>query len=128
MIKTGVQMVRGVGFASVLILSTWTFFLPIAGFHHMIICGVLGPVCLDGETPRSGDLLWGEYDVKIFQIALPLAFYYGLAASSWVFGWCARLGDGLWKHLVFTARTIHSSHPVVAIDYLFVKPCTLFPF
>ena len=110
MIKTGVQRVRGVGFASVLILSTWTFFLPIAGFHHMIICGVLGPVCLDGETPRSGDLLRGEYDVKIFpdRFAVSLLLWAGCILLGF---WVVR-AFGRW--LVETSRIHSKDNPLVA--------------
>lgn len=55
------QVWRGVGYAGAVVVPTWLFFGPIAGFHHMIHCGLLCPVFLDGETRMGGPIVLGEY-------------------------------------------------------------------
>ncbi len=60
------QIRRGAAFAVCVVVLTWLFFAPIAGFHHIIACGVLAPVVLNGETPQGDRLLWGEYEVRFF--------------------------------------------------------------
>jgi hypothetical protein len=61
------QIVRGIGYAASLILPSWLLFGPVAAFHHMVRCGLLCPVFLDGEMPRSGvPRFLGEYDVHVF--------------------------------------------------------------
>jgi hypothetical protein len=72
------QIGRGVGLAGGLIVATWLFFAPIAGFHHIIACGILAPVVLNGETPaEAGDYVWGEYEVRFFpgRFAVSLALW-----------------------------------------------------
>ncbi len=66
MAPLGSQIRRGAGLAVCFVLLTWLFFAPIAGFHHIIACGVLAPVVLNGETPQGDHLLWGEYEVRFF--------------------------------------------------------------
>lgn len=36
--------------SALLVVWTWLCFLPIAGFHHMFRCGLLGWAILDGEN------------------------------------------------------------------------------
>jgi len=64
--QTVLQLYRGVVLAIGLIVPTWLLFGPVAGFHHMISCGILGPVVLNGETPQGDHLLWGEFEVRFF--------------------------------------------------------------
>ena len=58
------QIWHGTLYAGAIIFLTWLFFGPVAGFHHMIRCGVLCPVFLDGETPEGGLPMWGEFEVR----------------------------------------------------------------
>ncbi len=67
-IGRGIALGLGIGFLS------WLFFLPIAGFHHIIACGILAPVVLNGETPQGSHLLWGEYDVRFFPGRFAVSF------------------------------------------------------
>jgi hypothetical protein len=61
------QLSRSVVLAGGFIVATWLFFAPIAGFHHIIACGILAPVVLNGEAPaQAGDYVWGEYAVRFF--------------------------------------------------------------
>jgi hypothetical protein len=60
------QISRRVVFAVGLVVLSWLFFAPIASFHHLIACGILAPIVLNGETPQGGHLLWGEYEVCFF--------------------------------------------------------------
>jgi uncharacterized BrkB/YihY/UPF0761 family membrane protein len=64
--QTALQIYRGVILAIGIIVPTWLFFGPVAGFHHMLACGILAPVVLNGETPRGDRLLWGEFEVRFF--------------------------------------------------------------
>jgi hypothetical protein len=64
--KRLLEILRGIGYAVVLIVPTWLFFAPLAGFHHMIVCGILCPIGLDGEGPIGNHPLWGEYKVNFF--------------------------------------------------------------
>ena len=57
---------RGVALAVGFVVLSWLFFAPIMGFHHIIACGILAPVVLNGETPQGTDLLWNEYEVRFF--------------------------------------------------------------
>lgn len=57
------QLCRGTLYAGAIIFLTWLFFGPVAGFHHMIRCGILCPVFLDGESPQGGHPMWGEFEV-----------------------------------------------------------------
>lgn len=54
---------RGTLYGGVILFLTWLFFGPVAGFHHMIRLGLLGPLFLDGDSPESCHLMWGEYQV-----------------------------------------------------------------
>ncbi|HWQ93668.1 MAG TPA: hypothetical protein VN673_18545 [Clostridia bacterium] len=75
------QLYRGVVLAFGIIVPTWVLFGPIAGFHHMIACGILAPVVLNGETPQGDRLLWGEFEVRFFP---------GRFAAS-LFLWCGAM-------------------------------------
>jgi hypothetical protein len=66
MSQLSLQIRRGACFALCFVVLTWLFFAPIAGFHHIVACGVLAPIVLNGETPQGGRLLWGEYEVRFF--------------------------------------------------------------
>jgi len=68
------QIHRGLGFAVGLVVLSWLFFGPIAGFHHIIACGILAPVVLNGETPQGTHLLWGEYEVRFFAGRFAVSF------------------------------------------------------
>lgn len=57
---------RGVWFALCFVVLTWLFFAPVAAFHHIVACGVLAPIVLNGESPQGGHLLWGKYEVRFF--------------------------------------------------------------
>jgi len=67
------QLWRGCLYAATVVVLTWLFFGPIAGFHHMIRCGLLCPVFLDGESPQGGHLMWGEFEVRFFPIRIALS-------------------------------------------------------
>jgi hypothetical protein len=67
------QLWRGCLYAIAIIVLTWLFFGPIAGFHHMIRCGLLCPVFLDGESPEGGHMMWGEFEVRFFPIRMALS-------------------------------------------------------
>ena len=89
------QLMRGFGYAMILLIPTWLFFAPIAAFHHMVRCGLLCPVFLDGESPRSGvPLFLGEYDVHVFPGRLAISFV--LWAICVFLGW--RFTKGGVKH------------------------------
>jgi hypothetical protein len=61
------QVGRGILMAIGVIIPTVFFFAPILGFHHIIVCGILGPVVLNGEAPpEAGDYVWGQYAVRFF--------------------------------------------------------------
>lgn len=64
--QLGLAIRRGVGFALIFVVLTWLFFAPVAAFHHIVACGVLAPVVLNGETPQGDRLLWGKYEVRFF--------------------------------------------------------------
>jgi hypothetical protein len=49
-----------------IVLLSWLFFAPIAAWHHIVVCGVLAPVVLNGESPQAGHLLWGQYQLRFF--------------------------------------------------------------
>lgn len=57
MMQTILQLFRGGVLAMGIIVPTWLLFGPVAGFHHVIACGVLAPVVLNGETPQGDRLL-----------------------------------------------------------------------
>jgi hypothetical protein len=57
-----------------LLIVTWLFFGPVTGFHHVIGCGLLGPMFLDGDTPKSGHLMWGGYEVHFFVVRFAISF------------------------------------------------------
>jgi hypothetical protein len=46
------QILTGTILAIGLLPITWFFFGPIAGFHHMIGCGITFYLTLDGESPE----------------------------------------------------------------------------
>src|SRR5437667_4760575 len=60
------QIVSGILLAVALIPTTWFFFGPIAGFHHMYGFGITFYLMLNGEDPQPGDHMWGEYSVRFF--------------------------------------------------------------
>ncbi|HLH55237.1 MAG TPA: hypothetical protein VKY92_16660 [Verrucomicrobiae bacterium] len=61
------QMGRGILLAIGVVVPTVIFFAPLLGFHHIIACGILGPVVLNAETPpEPGDYVWREYAVRFF--------------------------------------------------------------
>jgi hypothetical protein len=61
------QIVSGFLLAVGLVPTTWFFFGPIAGFHHMIGFGPTFYLMLDGEdAPQPGDHMWGQYTVRFF--------------------------------------------------------------
>ena len=64
--KLLLQTLTGTILAMGLIPITWLFFGPIAGFHHMIGCGITFYLTLDGESPQPGSYMWGEYQVRFF--------------------------------------------------------------
>ncbi|HZQ47257.1 MAG TPA: hypothetical protein VFC07_09625 [Verrucomicrobiae bacterium] len=74
------QIIRGlidlVALFALLVIS-WVFFGPVAGFHHMIRCGILTPVFLDAEESFPGHLMWGDYYVFFFpgRIAVSLLLW-----------------------------------------------------
>ena len=72
------QIIRGILLALGLIPVTWLCFGPVAAFHHMHGFGVTFYLILNGEDPRPGDYMWGEYAVKFF----PVRFVAGLVL------WC----------------------------------------
>ena len=57
---------RGFAFVVCLVVPTLIFFAPLAGFHHIVACGVLAPIVLNGEGPLGPDPLWGQYEVRFF--------------------------------------------------------------
>jgi hypothetical protein len=71
------QLWRGSIYAAAIIFLTWLFFGPIAGFHHMIRCGLLCPLFLNGESPEGGHPMWGEFEVRfsIIRFVISLALW-----------------------------------------------------
>lgn len=78
-------LVRGLLLAIGLIPTTWLFFGPIAGFHHMIGFGLTFYLMLNGEDPQPGDYMWGEYGVRFFPIRFAVGFVLWLIAVWLVF-------------------------------------------
>jgi len=67
------QLWRGTLYAGGISTLTWLFFGPIAGFHHMIRCGLLCPIFLDGESPEGGHPMWGEFEVRFSLIRFAIS-------------------------------------------------------
>lgn len=60
------QIGRGIVVALGFVGVTWGFFGPIAGWHHIILCGILAPVVLTAEDAHvPGRPRWGDFDVVI---------------------------------------------------------------
>jgi hypothetical protein len=79
--KIGLQISRGILLGFVIIIPTIIFFAPLFGFHHIIACGVLAPIVLNGETPGGpGDYIWGTYAVRFFPGRFALSLIFWLAA------------------------------------------------
>jgi hypothetical protein len=57
--------------AVALMLWTWLWLLPIAGFHHMMRCGLLGWAILDGEDGPI-EVRWSGWTL-IISLAIWLA-------------------------------------------------------
>ena len=64
--NSGSQIVSGILLAIGLVPTTWFFFGPIAGFHHMYGFGITFYLMLNGEDPQPGDHMWGDYAVRFF--------------------------------------------------------------
>jgi hypothetical protein len=64
--SVSLQVGRGLVLAIGAVILTWIFFAPVVFGHHIVACGVLAPIVLNGETPKGGQLLWGEYEVRFF--------------------------------------------------------------
>ena len=64
--NSGSRIVSGILWAIGLIPTTWFFFGPIAGFHHMYGIGITFYLVLNGEDPQPGDRMWGDYAVRFF--------------------------------------------------------------
>lgn len=59
----GTQIVRGLVRGFWFVVCTWLFFGPVGGFHHMFRYGVTTYIFLNGEDPRPGHPMWGDYEV-----------------------------------------------------------------
>ena len=79
------ETVRAILLAVGLIPTTWFFFGPIAGFHHMVGFGITFYLVLNGEDPQPGDHMWGEYAVRFFPGRFALGFALWLVAVFLVF-------------------------------------------
>jgi hypothetical protein len=80
------QILSGVLLAIGLIPTTWFFFGPIAGFHHMIGFGPTFYLMLNGEdAPQPGDHMWGEYVVRFFPGRFVIGFALWLAVVFAIF-------------------------------------------
>ena len=71
------QIVRGIGYTGALIVPAWLFFGPVAAFHHMVRCGILTPIFLDGESPR-GEIVWEVFGEHFTVIVRPIQFVVSL--------------------------------------------------
>lgn len=63
--KTLLQLWHGIIYALIILAFICLFFAPVTGFHHMIQCGVLTAIFLDGEEHLGNYPVWGEYEVRI---------------------------------------------------------------
>jgi hypothetical protein len=46
-------------------LATVVLFGPLHGFHHMVVCGILGCLFLNGEDPDPNGFIVSGYEVTV---------------------------------------------------------------
>ena len=71
--KILLQFWHGVVYTFIILAFTCLFFAPVTGFHHMIQCGVLTAIFLNGEEHWGGYPIWGEYEVQISPVRLGIS-------------------------------------------------------